>query len=196
MRRFSRKSSRATFGFSRATDSARCAPYARRIRPLPPKRRMSLQKRTRKEPSPNSVRARSESAAESGRERSAASGVSANDFTSRRRMAACEPPCRYNHPNRHVHLQNSVASLQYSTDTLFHPSSCEHQIRGRCAARHYMAGPPYRGSVARGLAAASQFALRAHPTRRLRRGRIPRRTFAAIAHNQKNRERARKANGQ
>ena len=33
-----------------------------------------------------------------------------------------------------------------------------------------------RGSVARGLAAASQFALRAHPTRRLWRGRITRRT--------------------
>ena len=58
---------------------------------------------------------------------------------------------------------------------------------------------------------ASQFALCAHPTRRLHipqpkavreadalagvRGRIPRRTFAAIAHTQKNRERARKANG-
>ena len=31
----------------------------------------------------------------------------------------------------------------------------------------FTTGPPYRGSVARGLAAASQFALRAHPTRRL-----------------------------
>ena len=148
MRRFSRKSSRATFGFSRATDSARCAPYARRIRPLPPKRRMSLQKRARKEPSPNSVRARSESAAESGRERSAASGASANGFTSRLRMAACEPPCRYNHPNRHVHLQNSVASLQYSADTLFHPSSCEHYTKSAANAPrgttcHY--SPPLQG---------------------------------------------------
>ncbi len=48
------------------------------------------------------------------------------------------------------------------------------------------ANPPRcpRGSVARGLAAASQFALRAHPTRRLRRGRIPRRTFTILARNQ------------
>ena len=37
----------------------------------------------------------------------------------------------------------------------------------------FTTGPPYRGSVARGLAAASQFALRAHPPRRLH---IPRPT--------------------
>ena len=53
-----------------------------------------------------------------------------------------------------------------------------------CQAIRSLQGPPYRGSVARGLAAASQFALRAHPTRRLRRGRIPRRTFTILARNQ------------
>ncbi len=124
---------------------------------------MSLQKRARKEPSPNSVRARSESTAESGRGRSAASGVSANDFTSRRRMAACEPPCRCNHPNRHVHLQNSVASLQYSTDTLFHPSSCEHYTKSAANAprgttwQGHPTGGPSRGALR--LLRSSRYAL-------------------------------------
>ena len=56
--------------------------------------------------------------------------------------------CRYNHPNRHVHLQNSVASLQYSADTLFHPSSYEHYTKSEAnAPRGCQSKPSPNGSI-------------------------------------------------